>query len=394
MISMLYEDNTAKLLGLEDVIIKKVWEDESSRHVEIELPRCKHKCPCCDAETDHIHDYRMQKIKDISAFGKNVYLHLRKRRYVCSSCGKRFYEENSFLPRYHRMTNRKNARILEDFRDTVSASYIARKHNISTTTALRYFNLVNYSCKELPEVLSIDEFKGNAGGEKYQTILTDARNRKIIDILPNRKKADMIRYFRRFKNRKEVKYVVIDMNPHFREVAEICFPKATIVIDRYHVTRQAIWALERVRKEEQKHLSADWRRFCKHSKGLLNKPPEKLRDEEREKLRIILGLSTRLEQAYYLKNDFLLFMHSPNSEVAEELLADWIYRAENSHLSEFDDCTRALHNWGKLILNSFDVRFTNGFTEGCNNKTKVLKRVCYGVRNFSRFRNRILHCAS
>ena len=391
---MLYEDYTAKLLGLEDVIIKKVWEDESAHHIELELPRCKHSCPCCGAETDRIHDYRKQKIKDISAFGKDVYLYLRKRRYACDGCGKRFYEKNSFLPRYHRMTSRKNARIIEDFRDTVSASYIARKHNISTTTALRYFNLVNYSCKALPEVLSIDEFKGNAGGEKYQTILTDARERKIIDILPNRKKADMIRYFLRFKNRKEVKYVVIDMNPHFREVAEICFPQATIVIDRYHVTRQAIWALERVRKEEQKHLSADWRRFCKHSKALLNKPPNKLKEEEREKLRIILGLSTRLEQAYFLKNDFLFLMHSPNSEAAEELLDDWIYRAEFSHLPEFRECTRAIHNWGKLILNSFDVPFTNGYTEGCNNKTKVLKRVCYGVRNFSRFRNRILHCAS
>lgn len=391
---MLYEDYTAKLLGLEDVIIKKVWEDESAHHIELELPRRKHNCPCCGAETDRIHDYRKQKIKDISAFGKDVYLHLRKRRYVCDDCGKRFYEKNSFLPRYHRMTSRKNARIIEDFRDTVSASYIARKHNISTTTALRYFNLVNYSCKALPEVLSIDEFKGNAGGEKYQTILTDARERKIIDILPNRKKADMIRYFLRFKNRKEVKYVVIDMNPHFREVAEICFPQATIVIDRYHVTRQAIWALERVRKEEQKHLSADWRRFCKHSKALLNKPPNKLKEEEREKLRIILGLSTRLEQAYFLKNDFLFLMHSPNSEEAKELLADWIYRAESSQLPEFRECTRAIHNWGKLILNSFDVPFTNGYTEGCNNKTKVLKRVCYGVRNFSRFRNRILHCAS
>lgn len=389
---MLYEDNTAKLLGLEDVIVKKVWDD-GEKHIEIELPRRRHVCPCCKAETDQIHDYRMQKIRDISSFGKNVYLHLRKRRYVCSNCGKRFYEENSFLPRYHRMTSRKNARIIEDFRDTVSASYIAKKHNISTTTALRYFNLVNYSCKKLPEVLSIDEFKGNTDGEKYQTILTDAENRKIIDILPNRKKADMIRYFRRFKNRKEVKYVVIDMNPHFREVAEICFPQATIVIDRYHVTRQAIWALERVRKEEQKHLSADWRRFCKHSKALLNKPPEKLKDEEREKLRIILGLSTRLEQAYYLKNDFLFLMHSPSSDVADELLSNWIYRAESSHLPEFRECTRAIHNWGKLILNSFDVRFTNGYTEGCNNKTKVLKRVCYGVRNFSRFRNRILHCA-
>ena len=391
---MLYEDNTSKPLGLEDVIIKNVWDEGQEKHIEIELPRRNHACPCCGTETDRIHDYRMQKIRDISSFGKNVYLHLRKRRYICSDCGKRFYEKNNFLPRYHRMTSRKNARIIEDFRDTVSASYIAKKHNISTTTALRYFNLVNYTCKELPEVLSIDEFKGNAGGEKYQTILTDARNRKIIDILPNRKKADMIRYFRRFKNRKQVKYVVIDMNPHFREVAEICFPKATIVIDRYHVTRQAIWALERVRKEEQKHLSADWRRFCKHSKALLNKPPEKLKDEEREKLRIILGLSTRLEQAYYLKNDFLFLMHSPNSEMAEELLADWIYRAESSLLSEFRECTRAIHNWGNLILNSFDVRFTNGYTEGCNNKTKVLKRVCYGVRNFARFRNRILHCAA
>ena len=391
---MLYEDNTSKLLGLEDVIIKNVWDEGQEKHIEIELPRRNHACPCCGTETDRIHDYRMQKIRDISSFGKNVYLHLRKRRYICSDCGKRFYEKNNFLPRYHRMTSRKNARIIEDFRDTVSASYIAKKHNISTTTALRYFNLVNYTCKELPEVLSIDEFKGNAGGEKYQTILTDARNRKIIDILPNRKKADMIRYFRRFKNRKQVKYVVIDMNPHFREVAEICFPKATIVIDRYHVTRQAIWALERVRKEEQKHLSADWRRFCKHSKALLNKAPEKLKDEEREKLRIILGLSTRLEQAYYLKNDFLFLMHSPNSEMAEELLADWIYRAESSRLSKFRECTRAIHNWGNLILNSFDVRFTNGYTEGCNNKTKVLKRVCYGVRNFARFRNRILHCAA
>jgi transposase len=391
---MLYEDNTAKLLGLEDVIVKKVWDEEQEKHIMIELPRRMHVCPWCGTETDQIHDYRIQRIKDIASFGKNVYLHLRKRRYVCGSCGKRFYEKNNFLPRYHRMTNRKNARIIEDFRDTVSASYIAKKHNISVSTALRYFNLVSYSCKKLPEVLSIDEFKGNADGEKYQTILTDPKNRKIMDILPNRKESDLIRYFRQFENRKEVKYFIMDMNPHFREVAEICFPKATIVIDRYHVTRQVIWALERVRKEVQKHLSAEWRRFCKHSKALLNKPPQKLSDEERQKLRIILGLSTRLEHAYYLKNDFLFLMHSPNSEVAEELLSDWIVSAENAHLPEFYECTRAIHNWSKYILNSFDVPYTNGYTEGCNNKTKVLKRVCYGVRNFARFRSRILHCAA
>ena len=38
--------------------------------------------------------------------------------------------------------------------------------------------------------------------------------------------------------------------------------------------------------------------------------------------------------------------------------------------------------------------YSNGFTEGCNNKTKVLKRVCFGLRNFEHLRNRILFCST
>ena len=34
---MLCEDNPSKLLGLEDVIVKKVWDD-GEKHIEIELP--------------------------------------------------------------------------------------------------------------------------------------------------------------------------------------------------------------------------------------------------------------------------------------------------------------------------------------------------------------------
>lgn len=43
------------------------------------------------------------------------------------------------------------------------------------------------------------------------------------------------------------------------------------------------------------------------------------------------------------------------------------------------------------LLNSFEKAYANGFTEGCNNKIKVLKFNAYGYRNFNRFRNRILH---
>ena len=51
-------------------------------------------------------------------------------------------------------------------------------------------------------------------------------------------------------------------------------------------------------------------------------------------------------------------------------------------------------NWQTGILNTFEYPYSNGFTEGCNNQIKVLKRTVYGYRNFNRFRKRILHIFS
>ena len=87
-------------------------------------------------------------------------------------------------------------------------------------------------------------------------------------------------------------------------------------------------------------------------------------------------------------------MHSDNSTIGKQRLSEWVYTAECARLKEFDACTKAVHNWSDEILNSFDCVYTNGFTEGCNNKIKVIKRVSFGIRNFDYFRNRILHCAS
>ena len=393
---MLYDNNTAKILGLKDVIVKNVESDEKDVHISLELPRKDHICPVCGHTTEKIHDYREQVVRDSQAFGKNVYLHLNKRRYACGECGKRFYEENSFLPKYYHVTQRLIVNVISGFREPVSATHIARENNVSVTTALRYFDLVDYGAARLPEVLSIDEFKGNAGREKFQCILTDAETHSVLDILPNRKASQLIKYFMRFprKQRLKVKYVVMDMSSLFRGVAKVCFPNAAIVSDKYHVVRQAGWALENVRKEEQKRLSDDWRRYCKRSRYLLLKDSQKLKAEEKEKLLIILGLSSRIQHAYELKNELIEIMRSEGSKESKKKLADWIYLAENSDLPEFHACTKALHNWSESILNALDCPYSNGFTEGCNNKTKVIKRVCFGVRKFSRFRNRILHCAA
>ena len=54
-------------------------------------------------------------------------------------------------------------------------------------------------------MLSIDEFRGNAGGEKFQCIIADVKNHKVLDILPNRKQEDLIAYFRTFSTKNSVK---------------------------------------------------------------------------------------------------------------------------------------------------------------------------------------------
>lgn len=70
---------------------------------------------------------------------------------------------------------------------------------------------------------------------------------------------------------------------------------------------------------------------------------------------------------------------------------DWIMTAQDSKIDEYVSCADTMLNWQAGILNSFDIPYSNGFTEGCNNRIKVLKRNAYGYRNYRRFRTRILH---
>ena len=389
---MLMKDYTAELLNLEDVIITDVTNISDQLHIYIELPRTEHICPACGASTDRIHDYRMQTIKDVP-LARDTFLHLRKRRYRCS-CGKRFFEKNPFLPRYYRLTSRLVAQIIQEFRKVVPATEIGSHFNVSAVTAMRYFNCFNKKLKELPEVLSLDEFKGNSGGQKYNSIIVDPKDRKVLDILPNRYENDLVKYFSQFPSKTNVKYFVCDMNPHFRNVANICFPQATIVADRYHVVRQVFWAVEKVRKNEQSKLSDRHRKYFKKSRFLLMKPMEKLTDEQMDRLALMFEIAPRLADAYRIKNEFLSVFHSKSALEGRQRLADWLLSVEVMQMPEFNDCTRAYRNWFQEILNSMDVPWSNGYIEGCNNKTKVLKRVCFGMRNFNNFRKRILFCNS
>lgn len=391
---MLYKHFTEELLGLQGLIIEEVKNTDNKITIFAVKERTEQYCPCCGTATRTIHDYRTQIIKDIPAFGKAVEIYLRKRRYRCNHCQKRFAEENTFLPKYHRITSRLSAFVIHKLANECSFTSVAREVFLSVTTVTRIFDRVSYpKIINLPKVLAIDEFKGNTWGEKYQCILTNPATGEVLDILPKRYEYYLTTYFKRFsyEERKQVKYFVSDMWKPYSELASTWFKDAVKIVDKYHWIRQVIWAFERIRKIEQKKFGKDYRIYFKNSRNLLLKRFNFLNDEQKQQVNVMLYSSVNLSRAHWYKEKFLEILDCRNKAEAKLAMKKWIEDAEESGLPDMEKCAKTIRNWYSGILNSFSVPYTNGFTEGCNNKIKVLKRNAYGYKNFNRFRNRILH---
>lgn len=383
-------DSISKLFELEDMILDDLHSTHDELHIFFSMKRRPHQCPHCQTLTEQIHDYRTSVIKDLPVMGKKTLLHYRKRRYHCPCCGKHFYESFPILPKHCRITTRLAFYSIHLLGNRQSASSVASLVGISVSSVFRRMQDVNYpKPSHLPEVLSIDEFKGNAGGEKFQAILTDAKNHKLFDILPSRSQTALMQYLQEFPNKKNVKYFVTDMNRVYKDLARDYFPHATIVVDKFHVVRYVTWALENVRKRIQKNLHPDKRKYFKRSRRLLLTHKEKLNEESLEALELILLQSSDLATAYHLKELFYEFMKSKDRTEASQKLKFFILAAQSSQLSEFNACLTMLGNWSQYILNAFECPYTNGYTEGTNNAIKVIKRNAFGYRNFDNFRNRI-----
>lgn len=381
-----------KLLNIEEVIVKNVVHADSFVKIHLETKPKEQLCPACGSLTKRIHDYRSQTIKDLPFQFKHCYLLLKKRRYLCS-CSKRFDEKYSFLPRYFRRTSRLTAFIATALHDTISLSSLAKKCNVSTSTVNRILDTISFQRPTLSQTISIDEFKGNAGGEKYQCILVDPLKHSVLDILPSRSQTFLISYFREIPKteRYRIKFFVCDMWRPYTDLAKTFFPNATIVIDKYHFIRQTTWAIESVRKRLQKTMTVSLRKYYKRSRSLILTRYDKLKDESKRACDLMLLYNDDLRLAHYLKEWFYRICQNPKYSEQRKEFFDWISTAEQSKLPEFEKCAATYRYWSREILNAFKYRhITNGPTEGFNNKIKVLKRSSYGIRNFEHFRTRIL----
>lgn len=168
--------------------------------VVIENRKQKVRCPVCNKFTSSVHD-KLKPIKSIclDSCGSSVDLIIYKKRYHCYNCNKIFTEKLNINTSNGSISNKVKIQIRRDLLNyNLSLKYIAEKNRVSITTIenemLDIVSSIPKHVVNLPRVISFDEFKADTTEGKYAFILNDPIHKKVLDILPSRKKERLIQY--------------------------------------------------------------------------------------------------------------------------------------------------------------------------------------------------------
>ena len=176
----------------------------------------------------------------------------------------------------------------------------------------------------------------------------------------------------------KVREVCIDMQESLRKVSEELFPKAKVVVDHFHVIADSNRRMDEARKIEQDVLR---KRKIKLPRKIFLAGEEKLNEEQRSKIAELLISYPSLRAFYWAKEKIRELYRQETREEAARLLDLITLNLRSEDDGELIRWGNTLRRWREPILNYFDNGTTNGFTEGCNTKIKMLKRVSYGLRN-------------
>ena len=412
-----------ELLGLKNKNVKviKVEEDikrgKKIKVVTIIGTTKKLKCPICGKYTSSIHDtINPVNLKYVKVAEYDCYLRIIKRRFICHRCNKKITEDLGINNNKRTITNNLEIKIRKDLlKYNFTLKQIAEDNNVSDDKVRKILLEATSDYPEylrtLPEVISLDEFKADTKEGKYALIINDPIKKRTLDILPNRKKNYLLSYFTRVENRNNVKIVISDMYETYLLVTKVMFPKAKYVVDRFHYVTYIMDALDdiRIRKQKEYGYNSKEYRLLKNKKNVsllrkysneidwyvyttryINK--KKVRKLPIDILNDILAISDELDRGYQLKELFLDIIKHATYEDAKEQFLVWIDLCKESNILEFIEASKTINNWLDYIVNSFmDKRYSNGFTEGLNNKIKVIKRNAFGYKNFHFFRLRLLY---
>ena len=269
--------------------------------------------------------------------------------------------------------------------------------------------------KNLGSYLSLDE-TAFSNGDLY-TILTNkkAKGKKgaIIAMVKGTKADAVIQILHKIplQQRKKVKEVTLDMAGNMGLIVKKSFPNATQVIDRFHVQKLVLDALQEIRIkhrwealdtendaiENARNKSLKYtpellengdtrKQLLARSRYLLYKNSNKWTENQLTRAKILFEHYPDIEKAYKLcQNLSWIFNNTKDKTSALIRLAKWDEKVRQAKFKSFNSISRTMSIHYKDILNYFDNRSTNASAESFNAKIKAFRAQFRGVRNVEFF---------
>lgn len=269
--------------------------------------------------------------------------------------------------------------------------------------------------KNLGAQLSIDE-TSLSNGELY-TILTNkagkGRKGTIVAMIKGTSSNKIIKILERIpeSQRRIVEEITLDMAGSMNKIARCCFPKATKVIDRFHVQKLAYDAIQEMRivhrwdaiNEETNEIenaksnnikfiskvfeNGDTRKqLLARSRYLLFKSRDKWTKKQEARAIVLFKEYPDIKKAYNLTHSLrMIFSKTKTKGVAYTKLAHWFNDITESGFKSFNTISATIYAHYPEILNFFNNRSTNASAESFNAKIKAFRATQRGVTDMSFF---------
>lgn len=270
----------------------------------------------------------------------------------------------------------------------------------------------------ISDQICIDELM-MAKGELYTIVSSQngfIKRKTIIATIKGTKSKEIIKVLERIPldKRKSVKEVTLDMAKNMESAVKMTFPEAELVVDRFHVVRLVIDALQHTRiklrweeldKENQaiqdakengtKYVQEIYengdspKQLLARSRFLLAKAEEKWTESQKQRAEILFTQYPILKKLYKHTLEFRNIYELKTREKAQLQLEKWMSKNQELAIKEFNTIQRSItYNLDK-ILNFFTNRSTNAFAESFNAKIKLFRANQRGVKNITFFMFRL-----
>lgn len=379
------------ILNLSRFTVLSISENEHDFLIQMETNSPPSHCPHCGCVANlYKHSNREQLCMDLPIHGKRVGLLIKRQRYKCRECNQTFWERLDHTIDEKRSCTKRLLSYVE--KQSLKRTFVSISDDVgmdekTVRNIFRdYINRLEETLRfETPNWLGIDEIHII----KPRCVLTNIEERTLLDVLPNRSKETVVGYLSRLPNRGRIQYVTMDMWQPYKDAVKAVLPKATIIVDKFHVVRMANQALETIRKQLREGLSPKERRGLMHDRFILLKRHKELTEMDKVTLDLWTKNHPSLGIAYELKESFFDLWDIDSRQKAYLKYHDWKAKIPKELQTAFEPLTKAMENWEAEIFSYFDHRVTNAYTESLNSLIRVINRIGRGY-SFEALRAKIL----